>query len=495
MHSKTNLSGNVTIALTLTLTICLSLIFTILESARLTSIKTHFIDVTHLCADSLFSNYCSELFNEYGVFGINTTDIDINNFLETYISDNISEPTVINILLNNYNLLEGSLESLNTTNYIYLTDNDGKIFCDQIEQYMSYKEISEIAESIINTTNTTSVEIYDITDESFDYSTVDLSVLDNPPPNDYSECLDISDEEANNYKTSMSDYIASILQENILLFVLEHPDTISKITVDRLTLPSVTTEFTSEGSAIAEGYYSDSDFISYERILFEEYTSMTFGCYTDPHPNSMMKYEQEYLINGSPEDDQNLLNTAVKLIFLRGSFNAVFIIKDSKKRTAASELAAKCVGSTPVLKQIVEFGIISTWAIAEGVIDVRDLLKGKKVPLIKDESTWTLDLGSVTSLAQNLTSKNDGSSGFDYQYYLKLLLAAQSEMALRFRTMDLIQLNICKNYNPTFRMNNCVCGIDISVSYKTPNIFLNLNNLIDAEKSETFTINETYFYD
>ena len=80
-NHATLISGNVTIILSLTIMLIISLLFTILESARLVSVKTHFTDITYNSLDSLFGNYCKELFDDYGIFAINPGDVDLQNYL------------------------------------------------------------------------------------------------------------------------------------------------------------------------------------------------------------------------------------------------------------------------------------------------------------------------------------------------------------------------------------------------------------------------------
>ena len=488
--------GNVTIVLSLILTILLSAIFTLLESARLTVIKTHYTDISYLCMDSLFGDFCYELFDKYGIFAINSSDVNPDNFLKEYAADNVlADNNILNFAGNNYNLLKGSLKNVTTSDYIYLTDKDGEVFSNQILAYMKYKEVSEITESLTNSISSDGVDIYDFTDESFDVSDMDLSYLDNISTEDRRECLDISDEEAASYKDNFTNFIAHALQNNLLLLLVDDPDSISVTKVDKLTLPSMTTALSDETTVINEGYVKESSFVTPEKILFEEYVSSIFGSYTNPKADSLLTYELEYIINGSSEDDKNLLNTAIKLIFMRGSFNASYILSDPAKRTAVKDFSQKCVGNAPLVLQFTEFMVLSAWSVAEGIIDVKDLLLGKKVPLIKDSSSWTLSLDKITSVSPHTISSNTGENGFDYSFYLKLLLVAQSELALRFRTMDLIQMNICLNYNETFRIQNCICGMKAEFSYETPNIFLNFNNLMTHSNITDFSISTTYTYD
>ena len=138
---KKEYKGSVTIFLSLTITLILSVIFVLIESARLVSLRTYFTDVSYLSMDSLFGNYCKELWQDYGLLSINTSDVDIEDCLSQYISDNISTSTLIDVFDDNYNLLKGNLKEITTSNHTYLTDNSGEIFAKQIQAYMKYASI------------------------------------------------------------------------------------------------------------------------------------------------------------------------------------------------------------------------------------------------------------------------------------------------------------------------------------------------------------------
>lgn len=500
MDSKTTLKGNITIVLALSFMLILSLLFTILESARLVSVKTHYTDISMLSLDSLFGNYCKDLFDEYGIFAINPHDVNIEDYLTEYANTNAtSRPSSILGLMSDsgYNLLTGQLSNLEIVSKTYITDKDGLIFSNQIKEYMKYKELGYLFDSFTNSFNETSENVYDFIDETNNQS-LDYSLLDKPYTEDRRECLTMSKEDSKEYSDSLKESVSHALKENLIYLIVEDPSTVSTTRIDKLTLPSVTVALSEEASAINEGYIKEYNYVSLERVYFEEYVSSKFGCYTKPHDNSLLSYELEYIINGQDNDDGNLLSTAVKLISMRASFNIVHILSDNAKRTAVRNLAEITAGAAsgivPFSVQIAEMIIASSWATAEGIIDIRDLLAGKKVPLLKDSSTWTLSLDGITSLSAHTQSSNSGETGFSYEYYLKLLILAQSELALRFRTMDLIQLNICLNYNDTFRLSNCICRIDTIFSYQAKNIFLNLNTLILNEKNTTFTIPMFYTY-
>ena len=83
----------------------------------------------------------------------------------------------------------------------------------------------------------------------------------------------------------------------------------------------------------------------------------------------------------------------------------------------------------------------------------------------------------------------------NYCFYLKLLLTAQNELALRFRTLDLIQLDMALKYNASFRINSCICGASIKYSYSIKNTFLSFANLNSTGFATHYDISNSYEYD
>ena len=80
----------------------LSLILILMESSRVVSLRAYYTDISYLSIDSLFGSYCNELWEDYGLLGINTSDIDVDATLSKYITDNITSSTLIDLFDTNF---------------------------------------------------------------------------------------------------------------------------------------------------------------------------------------------------------------------------------------------------------------------------------------------------------------------------------------------------------------------------------------------------------
>ncbi|MBR3786867.1 MAG: hypothetical protein IKM63_02925 [Firmicutes bacterium] len=91
------------------------------------------------------------------------------------------------------------------------------------------------------------------------------------------------------------------------------------------------------------------------------------------------------------------------------------------------------------------------------------LKKGIKVPMLKDSSTWAIDLDSAIEGVFGGTVLPTKEKGYDYGQYLQILLFFQDENIKIARIMDLIQINMRKSYDKDFLINEYATGISVRV--------------------------------
>ena len=126
----------------------------------------------------------------------------------------------------------------------------------------------------------------------------------------------------------------------------------------------------------------------------------------------------EYLISGKGSDLANLYSVANKLVAIRTGLNLVFMFTSSRCQADAKAIATAMVGwlLIPGLVKTVETIILIIWAIAESVADVKTLLAGGKVPLIKSDGDLQI---SLSSAASGGSGGSGSSSGLKYEDYLR----------------------------------------------------------------------------
>ena len=204
-----------------------------------------------------------------------------------------------------------------------------------------------------------------------------------------------------------------LISDGIFSLVIPENREVSNKSVSRLSLPS---------NAITGGYSGRN---LAQRLLVNEYMGTYFADFTDDI-DTPLSYELEYILNGDTSDRINLENAILKILAIREGLNYMHIISDASKMQSAQELATVISGvlCLPQITLLIKFLIIAVWALVESAIDLRCLLSGGKVPLIKSRDDWSADLDSIFDILNNnsLREKEASSRGINYEGYLKMLL-------------------------------------------------------------------------
>ncbi|MBQ6497056.1 MAG: hypothetical protein IJI74_07815 [Firmicutes bacterium] len=169
--------------------------------------------------------------------------------------------------------------------------------------------------------------------------------------------------------------------------------------------------------------------------------------------------EVEYLLCGKLADEENIKKTDLALKALRFPSNLAHIYEDPEKWSAVVT-AAETI--TPgLLGTVTQAGIAAAWATAESFNDVKLLHAGYKVPLVKDATSWAIDLDGLLNKTTDNLFLPDVNKGKTYPDYLRILLFIQDDDIKTARILDLIQINMRRNYDADFLIQECSLGIAI----------------------------------
>lgn len=208
----------------------------------------------------------------------------------------------------------------------------------------------------------------------------------------------------------------------------------------------------------------------------------------------VLDYEIEYMIAGEEDDKSNLKEVVDDIVLIREGFNLISLYKDSAKREETLVLATSLVGFTglPIVIYATQFIIMSAWAYAESLADVKALLSGKKIKLIKNSGDWSISLTNVGELANKengCLSTNDiqlneeknseideekyenNGNGLGYKDYLRFLLFTQNPGKVVARVMNVIQCNVIERYNDAFVLGDCIMSATVQVECSMDSLF------------------------
>ena len=177
--------------------------------------------------------------------------------------------------------------------------------------------------------------------------------------------------------------------------------------------------------------------------------------------DSFFKYELEYILAGKASDEGNLKSTRNRIIAIREAMNIAYINQNPQMRDLALTIAELI--SSPAAAPATQQALIAAWAYAESVNDYRLLVHGKKVPLMKDDDSWAVNLKSIITNPNPEYIDKDNEKGNTYNEYLQAMIFLTNKDNRLLRMMDLIEINMKYCYYGNFSISSHYTGIDYSM--------------------------------
>lgn len=193
-----------------------------------------------------------------------------------------------------------------------------------------------------------------------------------------------------------------------------------------------------------------------DRYIITHFKYATGGPLNEP---SFFQHEVEYILAGEYSNAFNKEKVETGLKTFRTAMNAAYLYSD-EKRYAQTLAAAELL--TPASAPATQAVIISTWAAAESNNDVKLLLKGRPVPLMKTDSSWATSLENVLNNVSEGLIDTGTEKGLCYSDYMMIFLHFQNEDEKLARLSDLIQINMKAIQDRSFLMKTCNEGMFVT---------------------------------
>lgn len=209
----------------------------------------------------------------------------------------------------------------------------------------------------------------------------------------------------------------------------------------------------------------------FENCYIEHY----FKCKTNSEElgETFFNNEREYIICGKLNDEDNSQGVKMRIIGVREGLNLACIMKNPSMSAEAMTVAeAITPGPSAAATQKV---LIAAWAFAESVNDYKLLLKGHKIPIMKNEATWATDLESILNNTEDDVIFTGVDEGESYEDYLNFFLYFMDERLKLMRVMDLIQINNRYLYYSDFLLRNYNAGVFFQMKVNGKNYEFNKN--------------------
>lgn len=212
-----------------------------------------------------------------------------------------------------------------------------------------------------------------------------------------------------------------------------------------------------KASDVERAFKAGSEEYLINRYVFEHFNSRT----SMVDKRHFFSKEVEYILGGEKSDAKNEKRIEIALKAMRFLINMAYLSTDAEKQAALATVAQTMTpGPAAVATQV---ALMSTWAYAEADNDVELLWDGYKVPMVKDKSTWAIDLDSAIEGVFGGTVIPAKEKGYGYNEYLQILLFFQDSNIKTARILDLIQINMRNAYDGEFLINEYSTGIWIKV--------------------------------
>lgn len=467
---KRSREGSITIFSALCLMLVASLLLALLESARVYGLDARAGLLTELGVESVCGEYQTKLWQDYGLLCLDGAYSGAD-FQAERVADRFVEQVSKNCTgtQKGANFFPLSVSDTEMSSWQLLTDGDGSVFFALVSSYMKQNLPMEAVQTILERYESgqkleEEKDSYSVETAKDKLEEAKEEAAANAPEDGKADTGSVAEKE------NPLEIVLKLKQNAILGMVVENVDALSEKeinieeTVSRRTLMKGTMQETPE-----------KDW--YERILVLEYAGQHFSDYTKPMEGHKVDYEMEYLLCGKAEDKANLEGTVVRLLALRETANIAHILGDSSKRKSASLMAEALAGFTgnPAIIQVVQAGVIAAWAYMESVQDVRALLAGDKIALVKSANQWTVDTENLLESFQKTSKAKNCSNGWNYSEYLKFLLYAKSQKVLAMRMMDVMEQNLrqMERYQ-NCRMDHMITALEIQTEYRAVPLFSRL---------------------
>ncbi|MDE6926696.1 MAG: hypothetical protein K2P59_15840, partial [Acetatifactor sp.] len=250
-------------------------------------------------------------------------------------------------------------------------------------------------------------------------------------------------------------------RKGILKLVLEEDSELSGnvIQTEGLILDRMSRGQVNRGNIATEPVSEEEKLL--ERFLFQEYLLRYMGHYGEESDEDALRYQIEYLVTEGESDVENLRSVLKKICVIREAANTLYLYSDSEK-CGMAELAASLVcnlAMVPELAPVLEAAILLGWAYAESIYDLKTLLAGGRVPLLKDAETWHYGLDSA--LSGELDEREDTGIGLSYEDYLRIFMMCTDADTLTARAMNMVEADIrLTPGNGSFRLDGCYAGLE-----------------------------------
>lgn len=466
--------GYMTVFACLLFLVLLSLIFLCLDGIRIHQADSKSKMIAVGAGEHILANYNIPLAKRYHIYFLDSEmEGRIENRVNRYYQT-MCMPSQAGFLTGNP-LLNLEVKEIKAESFGTMQEQKCLYLKHQIREYMKYDTTKDF---LLNTVNQSSEQINrqnqqirdmkEILDQKESAASQAESGQSSASPSTPSEKTVIKEAADRARKNDPRNIIHQVIKGGVLEFVTDERP-ISEKYISPLSLPSGSQKEKNSDFSIHSfrGIKEMQNLLKEIKVsdltehnLTYLYIKKYFNSYgkEEPVDKTVLDYEMEYILGGQESDRENLRYTVDRLLLMRFAMNCVCAFQDPELNSQALAMAAALAGiaGLPPVVEGIKYTILGAVSFGEALMDVRNLMNGGKVPVIKTGADWKLSVTGASALLEKENSKP--TEGLSYEEYLLLLLAVQPDKnRMYLRMQDLMQVNICQE-QPEFRIEQCRFG-------------------------------------
>ncbi len=470
-HMKKTENAYLTVYLSLVFGIVLSLLFALIEGAAIGAVRAQAELVADLGLDSVFAEYNQEILNQYELFfidssyGTSTGGIGmVEQHLTDYMNRNM-DPQKDLAMIRGKTLLKLKNPYLETEAVSYASDENAMVWKAQAVSYMKAAyggDIISRVQEYIDTVQGNELTQRDVPSEilqqkeEFEEALMQNNIIE----------YGAESEEGFSYQ-KVSGLVDELIGGGLLLLILPNGNRVSGAVAEggpyfssRMKNGKI-----NKGTGVHEGTDRPDGVV--DELIYGEYLMKMCGCYRKPKETGLLQYQIEYILYGQNSDAANFRSSVEHLYGLRAAANFTSICTDSAKKSevgVVSKIICTLLG-VPQLNETLTTIILGIWALAESVIDVRTLLEGGKIPLMKNGSDWSICLSHL--FLGDLLGGGKKTSGLSYQDYMRVFLGMMNKNEKAARSLDIVEMDIRQTPgNDSFRIDRCIDYLKVNFGFE-----------------------------
>lgn len=492
--------GSITLFAAMTFMLVTQCIFTLLEGARMQELSK----VATLNADagieSVFAEYCIPLWENYHLLACDMAnakgEIDLDAITrhldELTTSDFASGETLLGSP--RINLLRLEQEQIDYNSYTLLTDCQGRVYEAAVSAYMKenlpYEAVNKMKDSYSKVKGVEENNSYDSGNIGGALDAIENAKKEKGNGGATDEEISKSEiQKVDPPKENPIEKVEEIQAQGILGMVLPSGGKVSSKSIAGKDI--VSTRKRNVGKNPKEPAVNLTD-----KALVEQYLVGYMSNYVEPVSGHILTYELEYILAGKKTDEENLKSVVERILATREAANFAYLMTDAAKQAEALSMAVAIAGASanPAVIEAVKIGLLTSWAFCESILDLRTLLSGERIPIVKTSATWTSSLSGISSLLSGFAKAKSVSAGLNYTDYVGTMIMLQSVDTIAYRAMDLQELTVrMQGGYKNFRMDQAMSNMDYTIQYKHNSLFFNMVSLI-SELIEPYKIKREASY-